>query len=192
MNGLNTDLMYEFDEDIYYFDDYVPFSHGQQVSGFDKKIMDLKDYSTVDWKVNKQGESRRYFLRLLGNVFRENITDVVICRIPRSKMHVQENHIYTICKDLCSQRDIIDGTKVLQRIADVDVAHLNGTRNMEKHLASIAVRNKELIRNKKVILVDDVITSGSTMYACKQLLLGAGARRVIGMAMGRSVDQREI
>ena len=50
-----------------------------------------------------------------------------------------------------------------------------------------AVQNKGMIKNKNVILLDDVVTSGSTMKECAKKLFEAGARAVIGIALAKTV-----
>lgn len=45
--------------------------------------------------------------------------------------------------------------------------------------------NLELIKNRKVLLVDDVYTSGTTMNECAKVLKEAGAKEVIGLVIAR-------
>ncbi len=41
------------------------------------------------------------------------------------------------------------------------------------------------VRGARVVLVDDVVTTGSTMSACAEALKSAGARSVWGIALAR-------
>ena len=43
-----------------------------------------------------------------------------------------------------------------------------------------------LIRGKRVILYDDVVTSGATMVACASLLKKAGAKEIVFLSVGRT------
>ena len=47
------------------------------------------------------------------------------------------------------------------------------------------VEKKELIQNKKIILVDDVYTTGATMEECARVLKEAGAKEIWGIAIAR-------
>jgi len=47
------------------------------------------------------------------------------------------------------------------------------------------VPNPELIKNKRILLIDDVITTGSTLDECARVLLSEGAHAVIGAALAR-------
>ena len=55
-------------------------------------------------------------------------------------------------------------------------------RSVDTHLSTIwAYKN---VVDKDILIVDDIVTSGSSMKACKQLLLKAGARSVTCFAFG--------
>lgn len=56
----------------------------------------------------------------------------------------------------------------------------------ERNLAGVfAVQNKEEIKGKKVFLVDDVYTTGSTMEECARALRQSDAKSVWGIAVAR-------
>lgn len=48
------------------------------------------------------------------------------------------------------------------------------------------IKNKSLIENKKIILVDDIYTTGSTMEECARILKEAGAKEIIGIVVARA------
>jgi competence protein ComFC len=47
------------------------------------------------------------------------------------------------------------------------------------------VENKELLKDKEILLVDDVYTTGATMEECVRVLKRAGAKAVWGVAVAR-------
>ncbi len=51
--------------------------------------------------------------------------------------------------------------------------------------AAARVRNGELIKNKKILLIDDVYTTGSTMEECARVLKTSNAKEVIGIVVAR-------
>ncbi|MDP2909515.1 MAG: ComF family protein [bacterium] len=46
-------------------------------------------------------------------------------------------------------------------------------------------QNQEKIRSKKILLVDDVYTTGATMAECARILRESGAKEIIGIAIAR-------
>jgi ComF family protein len=60
----------------------------------------------------------------------------------------------------------------------------------QRHLnvrAAFAVKRPELVANRRVLLVDDVMTTGATADECSRTLLRAGARRVDVFTLARVV-----
>jgi ComF family protein len=52
---------------------------------------------------------------------------------------------------------------------------------------AFATRSGSQVDNKRVLLVDDVMTTGATLDACAKALLEAGAKSVIGLTVARAV-----
>lgn len=50
---------------------------------------------------------------------------------------------------------------------------------------AFSIRNSTEIKDKKIILVDDVYTTGATMYECAKILRQAGAQEVWGVVIAR-------
>lgn len=48
------------------------------------------------------------------------------------------------------------------------------------------IKEKEIIKEKNVLLVDDVFTTGSTMEECARVLKENGAKKVIGIVLARA------
>jgi ComF family protein len=52
--------------------------------------------------------------------------------------------------------------------------------------------SRKIVKQKNVLLVDDITTTGSTMVACANALLEAGAREVFGIALARPYRDQDI
>lgn len=53
---------------------------------------------------------------------------------------------------------------------------------------SVAVANRTKVRGQRIVLVDDVLTTGATANACARVLRRAGAKRIDVLTLARVVD----
>jgi competence protein ComFC len=63
---------------------------------------------------------------------------------------------------------------------------LDPDRRQENMRGAFVVKNTPLVLNKKVILIDDVMTSGATISSAAQTLSKAGADEVYGLVIARA------
>lgn len=61
-------------------------------------------------------------------------------------------------------------------------------RNITSHAFRIHPRHRERLRDRRVLLIDDVLTTGSTVNACTQVLRKGGAAAVDVLALARVVS----
>lgn len=95
------------------------------------------------------------------------------------------NLIDVVCRKPQYNNQFINGKDVLIRYILVESSHLsNEPRSVKKHEMSIRVNQPDLIIGKKILLIDDIYTTGSTMIACQNLLLKSGAKEVILFSFG--------
>jgi predicted amidophosphoribosyltransferase len=88
---------------------------------------------------------------------------------------------------LLARRNRTDATACLIRHTTINKLATGGDRSIEVHLNSIKVQNPNLIKDKRILLIDDVTTTHNSLFACKQLLLEAGAAQVYCLALGQTV-----
>jgi len=68
-------------------------------------------------------------------------------------------------------------------------AGLSVTARHENVRGVFAVTAPERVRDRVIILVDDVMTTGATLSSCATALKRAGARRVLGLTLARATPQ---
>ena len=62
---------------------------------------------------------------------------------------------------------------------------LSGREREENVRGAFVCKNPEAVRGKKILLIDDVFTTGSTMEECARVLKDAGAKDVWGIVVAR-------
>ncbi len=56
-------------------------------------------------------------------------------------------------------------------------------KRLQNIVGAFEVKNPELVENKNIILIDDIITTGATLSEAKKVLRAAGARKVIAFTI---------
>lgn len=72
--------------------------------------------------------------------------------------------------------------KVKGTVPQVELSDQERKENIRN---AFAVKNNELIKGRKILLVDDVYTTGSTMEECAKILRIGGAKEIIGVVIAR-------
>ena len=122
----------------------------------------------------------------MNKTIRDDV-EIVISVIPSSVEGLAETPIRLVAKELrggCR----IDGTSCLVRKYTVTKKHEGGSRNLIEEIQSLKVQNNDIIKDKVVIVLDDITTSGVSMDASIKLFKEAGARKVYGLAIAKTSD----
>lgn len=116
--------------------------------------------------------------------------DFHIIPIPLEKKKLKKrgfNQAEEIAKVLSSFLDlplILDCLiKTKETIAQVKLTIEERKENIK---GVFSIQNEELIRNKKILLIDDIYTTGSTMEEAAKTLKKAGAKEIIGLVVARA------
>ena len=64
---------------------------------------------------------------------------------------------------------------------------LSKKRRMENLKGSFLVVDRSSVSGKSVLIVDDILTTGATMNECSKALIAAGARRVTGFTLAKTM-----
>lgn len=107
----------------------------------------------------------------------------IIIPVPISKKRKQQrgyNQSELIAKKIAQNMNGIEYyDQVLYKIREtIPQSKLDKKKRAQNLLDAYIVKNSELIKNKKVILLDDIYTTGSTVNECSRVLIGAGAKEI--------------
>lgn len=73
--------------------------------------------------------------------------------------------------------------KIKETISQVEIKDRN--KRLENLRGAFEVKNPDAIKNKTVILIDDIVTTGATMKEASRVLKNAGAKNVIGLVVAK-------
>ena len=125
------------------------------------------------------------------SVFR-NFNDVILIPIPLSQKRYRErgyNQTELICQKLMKldekRSNFKLGNNILIKIKETEhQARIKDKGARLKNLSdSFFVKNPELIKNRNLILIDDVTTTGATLTEAKKILKQSGARKIIAFTV---------
>ena len=131
---------------------------------------------------------------LLADCIRENLAGRydLISWVPLSKGRLRERGYDQAMLLAMSAALALDDVAVstLRKVREVEKQSTMGSE--EKRRANIAaayeVEDAELIAGKRVLLIDDIVTTGATLSECAGTLREAGAAEVLCAAVARSRD----
>lgn len=82
--------------------------------------------------------------------------------------------------------------KNLQRIRNTSIMHnLSRLERKENVKAAFRLKNAKQIIDKRILLIDDILTTGVTIEECSRLLYEAGAAEVIALTLARGTLEKE-
>ena len=126
-------------------------------------------------------------LQLLEN--RPDFADYILIPIPLNKKRLKWrgfNQAEEIAKELSKSLRILLISDVLIKIKKtLPQIELSKKQREENIKNAFFIKNREKIKDKKILLVDDVYTSGSTMEECAKVLKKDQAKEVLGIAIAR-------
>ena len=121
----------------------------------------------------------------------ENFTDIILIPIPLSSDRYRErgfNQAELICKELTKLDNNVNfklENNILIKIKDTkhQARIENRSERLKNIIDSFVVKNTEKIKNKNIILIDDVTTTGATLSEARKILKCAGARKIIAFTV---------
>ena len=118
-----------------------------------------------------------------------DFSEFLLVFIPLEKRKLKQrgfNQAEEIAKELSKSLEIPLVSDCLLKIkANFPQVRLSGKEREENIKGVFSIKNIEKIRGRKILLVDDVYTTGSTMEEGARVLKTAGAKEIWGVAVAR-------
>ena len=120
---------------------------------------------------------------------RIDIETSVPCSFKR-KLEIGYDHTARIAKDIAHRRGLCYKRLLKVTKAKQEQKQLRRRERHENARNSYKLLDKKYIRDKNILLVDDISTTGATLSAIAEVLKAAGAAKVIGLTFAKvNADQ---
>ncbi|MGG7060153.1 phosphoribosyltransferase family protein [Clostridium nigeriense] len=181
---------------IYFIDEYYPYwitdSNNQKIKntyfekGKGKYILSLK---------NNKKDGIEYYTNKLISILLYKIKNInefdVITYVPSSKKDKNNLGLEKVLKNICDNYNHLEFKRCLNRIESIEKLATGGNRNKEIHVKTIDINDSKEIKDKNIIIIDDVTSTGNSMIACKQKLKDAGANKVACLSLSKTYNNLE-
>lgn len=130
----------------------------------------------------------KYFAQMMFDTYTENHLDAeLIIPVPISAQRFKErgyNQSELIAKELAKKLGLPMATNVVAKIKDNKrQANLSGRDRRENVVGAYKIENRSIVKGLRILLVDDILTTGSTLSEVSRKLKIAGASAVYGLVI---------
>lgn len=145
-------------------------------------LFDVYSGRILDLKEGKP-QAIKYFYNLLDAEICEGVT---ICVVPSSNTEKQITGMSKL-GEMLAGNNRINKVYFLKRSMSIDKLAYGGERNQGIHMKSIDTVEDMTVSGDIILLMDDVTTTGNSLYACREILLQKGAHHVEMFALGKAI-----
>src|SRR3989344_6701096 len=128
-------------------------------------------------------------LFLAGNNKEQIWTDSILVPVPMEIKKMKSrgyNQSYELAKELSKVIKVpVTTDSLIKKEVTKPQIELSAQQRIENVKDAFEVKNFEQLTGKKIFLIDDVYTTGSTMEECAHVLRTFGAKQVWGLAIAR-------
>lgn len=159
---------------------YYPAGHPKADDRFSKMIIFLK--RALPFAI-------AYFTKAIQNSLDRDANYFVVTVPSHDPDFV--NGITKVAKQLCKvDKRFMDATEAVKRNTWADSFCKTNNRN-EHTLRSTIVINPQIIKNRNILLLDDLSSSGTSLLTVEKMLLEAGAASVTPLAMAQTIAYKQ-
>ncbi len=157
-------------------------SYGYYNGGLKKLIL--------DFKYNKNFVAGSILVDFLCDMIIENKIDIdYIVYIPSSKRAIKNrgfNQCEYLAKEINKKLDISICKDIIKNKYIKEQKLLSKEERYKNIKGAFSLKTDKNIKNKKILLIDDVMTTGATLYECEKLLKESGALSIKMLTVAKS------
>lgn len=141
------------------------------------------------FKYNKDFNSAEVLIELINEKVKEVDKDFILTYIPIGEKSMRTRG-FNQCEYIAKEIGFINNLKVQETLKKVKETEIQKTLKKEERLKNIVgafgIIDSDSIKNKKFILIDDVITTGATIEEGRKVLKEAGAKEIKILTLAKS------
>ena len=160
--------------------------------GYTTEVSAPNVWRNVDWTrlMSALGRERQWPLKRLFETLDPMLAEgIALAAVPPHRAYQAFWPVRSLAQRLAHDGRI-DATGCLVRHVTIRKILFGGPSTLALHRETIQVEKAELVAGRRVLLLDDIAKSGTSLKACRELLLEAGALEVQSVALARVVVGR--
>lgn len=182
------------DNNIYYLYDYYKKWWIEHYP--DNNFYRTSYFSFIKLKKGEHNPNWHFkFVTAVNNFLNMFNGEWIICSIPGHEKTLNITnalHSQILSKVYLEPGQTMQNT-LIQRSYTVDKKSMSANERVKDYkieMKSLLINDKINIKNKNIIVFDDITTTGCSMIAAKELLLEAGAKNVVCVALGKTKEPK--
>jgi ComF family protein len=115
--------------------------------------------------------------------------------VPLSRKRLKErgyNQVAMVARPLAYELGLMYAPQALQKTRETRTQVGLNARQRRENVSQVYQADPSVVKRKSVLLMDDVSTTGSTIAACTEALLSAGAREVYAITIARALSHHDL
>lgn len=139
----------------------------------------------INYKFNGLRNNSKSFSNALYNAVETKYKDIdfsVVCCVPLSKERLNErgfNQSETVARNIAKRFNKPYENLIIKIKNNKEQHSLSAEERVKNVIGVYSVTDKEKVKNKTILLIDDILTTGNTLSECCKILKESDAKKVI-------------
>ncbi|NQT22846.1 MAG: ComF family protein [Candidatus Omnitrophica bacterium] len=113
----------------------------------------------------------------------------ILCPIPLypSKLKERTFNQSEVLANIIHKRYKIDSCEMIRKTRHTIAQNRLNKKQRHENIKGSFTLNRNVLRGKNILLIDDILTTGATLNECARVLLEGGAKKVYGFTLARGL-----